>query len=204
MPTDKDELIEYLKKINEQQALVIDTLQATVRDLQGTVANLNETIDELRRKLFGTSSEKVKKKEDSEETVSTGEEKALKVKEHARTRKPKSVRKDLYESLPVREVKYDVPENERICPDCEAPMEHLGYTFVREELRIIPAKVERIRIMREKLKCPVCHEEDVTTIVEAKVPTALLAHSPASASMVSYVMYEKSFKYMPFYRQEAD
>ena len=54
MPTDKDELIEYLKKINEQQALVIDTLQATVRDLQGTVANLNETIDELRRKLFGT------------------------------------------------------------------------------------------------------------------------------------------------------
>ncbi|MCI5595897.1 MAG: hypothetical protein MR380_04145 [Lachnospiraceae bacterium] len=72
MPTDKDELIEYLKKINEQQALVIDTLQATVRDLQGTVANLNETIDELRRKLFGTSSEKVKKKEDSEETVSTG------------------------------------------------------------------------------------------------------------------------------------
>ncbi|MCI5595898.1 MAG: IS66 family transposase [Lachnospiraceae bacterium] len=114
------------------------------------------------------------------------------------------MRKDLYESLPVREVKYDVPENERICPDCEAPMEHLGYTFVREELRIIPAKVERIRIMREKLKCPVCHEEDVTTIVEAKVPTALLAHSPASASMVSYVMYEKSFKYMPFYRQEAD
>lgn len=58
MPTDKDELIEYLKKINEQQALVIDTLQATVRDLQGTVANLNETIDELRRKLFGTSSER--------------------------------------------------------------------------------------------------------------------------------------------------
>lgn len=211
MPTDKDELIEYLKKTNEQQALVINTLQSTIENLQGniselqcTVANLNETIDELRRKLFGTSSEKVKKKEDSEETVSTGEEKVLKVKEHTRTRKPKSVRKDLYESLPVREVKYDVPENERICPDCDAPMEHLGYTFVREELRIIPAKVERIRIMREKLKCPVCHEEDVTTIVEAKVPTALLAHSPASASMVSAVMYEKSFKYMPFYRQEAD
>ncbi|MDY5576157.1 MAG: IS66 family transposase [Lachnospiraceae bacterium] len=211
MPTDKDELIEYLKKTNEQQALVINTLQSTIAnlqgnisELQGTIANLNETIEELRRKLFGTSSEKVKKKEDSEEMVSTGEEKVLKVKEHTRTRKPKSVRKDLYESLPVREVKYDVPENERICPDCDAPMKHLGYTFVREELRIIPAKVERIRIMREKLKCPVCHEEDVTTIVEAKVPTALLAHSPASASMVSAVMYEKSFKYMPYYRQEAD
>lgn len=204
MPTDKDELNEYLKKTVEQQSLVIDTLNKTIEGLEITIVNLNETIDELKRKLFGTSSEKIKKKELEEESVICGEEKSLKVKEHTRTRKPKSLRKDLYELLPIREVKYNVPENERTCPDCDAPMEHLGYTFVREELRITPAKVERIRIMKEKLKCLTCQEEDVTTIIEAKVPTALLMHSPASASMVATVMYEKSFKYIPFYRQEAD
>lgn len=205
MPTDKDELIEYLKKSNDQQSKVIDSLNKTIEGLEATIANLKETIDELKRKLFGTSSETIKGTTSTDdEKVTVGEEKSLKVKEHTRVRKPKSLRKDLYEALPIREVKCDVPENERICPDCDAPMEHLGYTFVREELRITPAKVERIRIMREKLKCPACHEEDVTTITEAKVPTALLMHSPASASMVATVMYEKSFKYIPFYRQESD
>ena len=62
MPTDKDELNEYLKKTVEQQSLVIDTLNKTIEGLEITIVNLNETIDELKRKLFGTSSEKIKKK----------------------------------------------------------------------------------------------------------------------------------------------
>lgn len=73
MPTDKDELNEYLKKTVEQQSLVIDTLNKTIEGLEITIVNLNETIDELKRKLFGTSSEKIKKKELEEESVICGE-----------------------------------------------------------------------------------------------------------------------------------
>ncbi len=83
-------------------------------------------------------------------------------------------------------------------------MEHLGYKFVREELRITPAKVERVHYMQETLVCPVCRQEDETTIVEAKTPTPLLAHSPASPDMVAMVMYQKSFLHLPFYRQSKD
>lgn len=83
-------------------------------------------------------------------------------------------------------------------------MEHLGYKFVREELRITPARVVRVRYMQETLVCPVCREEDETTILEGKTPTPLLAHSPASPDMVAAVMYQKSFLHLPFYRQSKD
>ena len=71
MPTDKDELIEYLKKSNDQQSKVIDSLNKTIEGLEATIANLKETIDELKRKLFGTSSETIKG------TTSTDDEKLL-------------------------------------------------------------------------------------------------------------------------------
>ena len=83
-------------------------------------------------------------------------------------------------------------------------MEHLGYKTVREELRITPAKVERVRYLQETLVCPVCREGDDTTIRATKTPAALLAHSPASPDMVAMVMYQKSCLYLPFYRQEKD
>ena len=113
------------------------------------------------------------------------QESGIPVKEHTRTRKKKAKRDDLYALLPIEEVLCDVPQQERLCPDCGAEMEHMGYTFIREELRITPAKVVRVRYMQEKLICPVCREEDDTTITQAKTPTALMPHSPASPDMVA-------------------
>lgn len=118
--------------------------------------------------------------------------------------KKKARRDNLYALLPVEEILCDIPQAQRLCPDCGTEMEHMGYTFIREELRITPAKVVRVRYMQEKLVCPGCREEDDTTITEAKTPTALLPHSPASPDMVAMVMYQKSFLHLPFYRQEKD
>jgi transposase len=214
MPSEAEELIAFLKKINglqeariKEQVVTIDNLRITIADLQVTVANLNETLDEFRRKFFGISSEKVsssavKETADAEETAE--ELKTTTVTAHTRIKKPKSSRQDLYASLPIRYVKCDVPKEQRLCPDCDTPMEHLGYKFVREELNIIEVKVERIHYLEETVVCPVCREEGDTTIVAAKTPTPLMPHSPASPSMVTHVMYEKSGNHMPFYRQETD
>ena len=198
-----------LLKTNKEQEETIADLRATIRNLQATIANLNETLDEFKRKLFGTSSEKtsVASSCDAEGMAPAGEdtpEEATIIKEHTRTKKKKSVRADLYGALPVKEVYCDVPEAERICPDCDASMEHLGYKYVREELRITPAKVVRVRYMQETLVCPVCREEDETTIKAARTPKPRLAHSPASPDMVAMVMYQKSFLHLPFYRQSKD
>lgn len=209
MPHDQEEMIRFLLKTNREQEETIADLRTTIKDLRNTIANLNETLDEFKRKLFGTSSEKTSgtfsdHAEEGAPQEGPMQEDVTTIKEHTRTRKKKSVRADLYEALPVKEVRCDVPQTERFCPDCDAPMEHLGYRFVREELRVTPAKVVRVRYMQETLVCPVCREEDETTIRAAKTPTPLLAHSPASPDMVAMVMYQKSFLHLPFYRQSKD
>lgn len=202
MPHDTEDMIQLLLSTNKEQEQTIVDLRATIKELRSTIANLNETIDELKRKIFGTSSEKTRRPDPEEEIEK--EETVTVVKEHTRTRRKKSVRADLYEALPIKEISCEVPPEERICPDCGSPMEHLGYKFVREELRITPAKVVRVHYMQETLMCPVCRQEDETTIVEAKTPTPLLAHSPASPDMVAMFMYQKSFLHLPFYRQSKD
>lgn len=197
-----EELVELMKKTIEQKDEQIKELQKTIENLQVTVASLNETIEEFRRKFFGSSSEKCRRndKNDPEE----GEEEKVTVKSHTRNRKPKSTRKELYENLPVREVRCSMPEDQRLCPDCDTQMETIAWQYVREELHITPAKVERIQYFQEVLACPVCRAEDEGTITKAPTPTALLAHSLASPSMVAFVMYQKFMNSIPFYRQEMD
>ena len=206
MPVDIEKYIVFLEKNNAEQAKTIEDLRTTIQSLRQEIANLNETLDEFKRMIFGTSSEKTRKtkKSDDEDIVKVGESSQTVVKEHTRTRKPKSLRRDLYEALPVQEVMCEVPENKRICPDCDTPMIHLGNKTVREELRVEPAKVYLVRYIQESLICPVCKEEGDTTIVKAPVPTALMVHSPASAGIVALVMYNKVFMDLPFYRQSKD
>lgn len=83
-------------------------------------------------------------------------------------------------------------------------MEVIGKKVVREELRITPAKVERIQYVQEVPGCPECRKDGASVIVGAETPGPLLKHSLASPSTVAYVMYQKYVNSIPLYRQEAD
>lgn len=182
----------------------ITELRKLVDDLQSLKANLEETLSELRRQLFGTASEKIILKEkNAVETKQTEEKAPITVKEHTRERRPKSKRDDLYANLPVREIKIPLTDEQRRCEYCNSEMTTMTYTPVREEIRITPAKVERIRLMQEVAICPECKKDGDGTVVKAAVYPALLPHSPASASSVAYVIFEKCFMGMPYYRQES-
>lgn len=203
------EEIELLKKIIEMQASRIEEQEATIKELRGVVdelrsvkANLEETLEEFKRQFFGVSSEKTSARK-KKEVSSPEETKKVNVKAHTRERKPKATREDLYANLPVREIICPVPETERFCDWCNAEMVPLKPTFVREELRITPAKVERIRYMQEVLICPECKKDHDGSFKKGVVPAALIPHSPASASSVSYVMFNKCFMGLPYYRLEA-
>jgi len=187
---EKDETIAQLRKL--------------VDDLQSLKANLEETLRELRRQLFGTISERtIAEEPDAEESQPAGEKTIIRVREHTRERKPKANRDDLYAGLPVREVKIPLTDEQRRCEYCNSEMVTMTYTPVREEIRITPAKVERIRLMQEVAICPECKKDGDGTLVKANVYPALLPHSPASASSVAYVIFDKCFMGLPYYRQEA-
>ena len=185
-------------RIADQEA-TIKELRSMVDELRSLKANLEETLEEFRRQFFGVRSEKTSasKKEEAEK-------KTVQVKGYTATRKKKATREELYANLPIREVLYTVPEEDRRCDWCNAEMISLNApAFVREEIRITPAKVERIRYMQEVLICPECKKDNDGSFKKATVPSALIPHSPASASAVAYAMFHKCFMGLPYYRQES-
>jgi len=214
MSFDYEEQIKLLNGIIDQQSariseqdITIKELRALIAELRSLKANLEETMEEFRRQLFGTKSEKTSSKEEEYPNPAVTDTNApadtTNVKEHIRTRSPKSTREELYSDLPIRDVICPVADADRYCGYCNSGMQFLSYKEVRTELRITPAKVERIRYLQEVLICPECRKDGDGTIIQAKTPTPLLPHSPASPSAVAYVMYHKSFVNTPYYRQEA-
>ena len=215
------ETIESLRQLVDSQRLTIEQMtkshEEQTAQLNQTIANLNETVEYLKKKLFASSSEKTKKdgfpgqmdlfneaEADAYPSVlePTLEEAVGGYKRQAK--KPKATREEILAGLPVVEVPCGVPEEERNCPYCNAPMEVIGKKVVREELRIIPAKVERLQYVQEVLGCPECKKDGASVIVGAETPSPLLKHSLASPSTVAYVMYQKYVNSIPLYRQEAD
>lgn len=182
---------ELLKMIVETQASRIAEQEATIKELRIMVdelrslkANLEETLEEFRRQFFGVRSEKTAapKKEKAET-------KTVQVKGYTAQRKKKATREELYANLPVREILCTVPDQERKCDWCNAEMVSINAAaFVREEIRITPAKVERIHYMQEVLICPECKKDKDGSFKKGEVPSALIPHSPASASAVAYTM----------------
>ena len=75
---------------------MIANLRATIDEMRTTIINLYETLDELKRKLFGSSREWTKQE-------------AIVVKGYTRTKKKKSVHADLYEVLSLKGIHCDVP-----------------------------------------------------------------------------------------------
>ena len=201
---------ELLKMIIETQASRIKDQEETIKELRTMIdelrslkVNLEETLDEFRRQFFGVKSEKTS---NTKETISedhSENKEPIKVKSYTRERKPKATRDELYGNLPVKEILCLVPENERFCDWCNSEMVSMKPTFVREEIRITPAVVERIRYMQEVLVCPECKKDHDGSFKKGAVPSALIPHSPASASAVAFVMFSKCFMGLPYYRQES-
>lgn len=188
------------KRIAEKDAAIAD-LRRLVDGLQPLKANLLETLAELRRQFFGAASEKTEGPKPPE--GGGGDPPKTTVKAHSRgARKPKATRAEQYAALPVREIQIPLTQEGRRCPCCNGEMETVSYVEVREELRITPAKVGRIRYLQETAVCPECRKDGGGTSAKASAPTALMPHSPASASAVAYVMFQRVFLGLPYYRQE--
>lgn len=188
------------ERMTEKDAAIAD-LRALTAELQSLKANLEETLGEFRRQFFGVRSEKAKK-QPKEEAPGEGQP-PTEVRSHTRApRKKKATREEQYAALPVREIKIPLTEEEHCCAYCNASMQTVGYTEVREELRITPAKAERIKYLQKAAVRPECRKDGDGSFVKAAVPVSLMPHSPASASAVAYIMFQKVFMGTPYYRQE--
>ena len=141
----------------------LDAKDRQMEQLNQTIANLTETINELTRKIFGISSEKASNVPDIDGQLSLFDQlwvdepvqapPTVHVEAHDK-KKSRATHEELAKYVPIRTVDLELEGDALKCPYCNTTMEDIGSKVVREEIRITPAKVERIQYVQHSYACP--------------------------------------------------
>jgi len=209
-----NQTIQALNQLIASQQEAINSAKEREEEHVRQESALKEQIDYLTKKLFGSSSERrmddvsgqlnlfdeaetSQNPDESEPVIETV------VKEH--TRKPKAPLSEKLKGIPVEEIPVEVPDVEKICPQCGTPLELIGKEDIRHEMEYIPAKVKIKKYISLHYGCPECKNTDEPYIIKGQLEKKpLMKHSLASPSAVAWTMYQKYANGMPLYRQEKD
>lgn len=219
MPQDaKDIQFAELKDMIAQLNTTIAALTGTIQEKDAAIAKLTEEVSNLRKKLFGASSEKrpdiepnqislfdvqegmeipVADIEEAEETVVRG---------HIRQRKKKPALEEQFVGATVNRVVVDsLTDEEKKCPVCGAEMVSIGTEVIRREVEFIPAKYEVTEYIAATYECPQCKRTEAPQFIKDEgCPPALIEKSYATPSLVADILKNKFVLGLPFYRQEQD
>lgn len=190
----------------------IAELEAEIARLQGQVNWLTEQIRLAAARRFGPSSEHTQIQEqlgifnEAESVADPEPPEATPVAAH--TRKQRGKRDELWEGIPVEQIVHDLPEDQRICPDCGGPLHACGHEVLRSEVELIPAKMRKIEHVQTVYSCRHCEADagdNSVPMVKAHVPAPVIAGSGiASPSLVSYIICNKYALALPLYRQAQE
>ena len=220
----KDLQLRELKDMITDLKNMIKTLQATVdaankreEVLVQERDNLKDEISLLRKKLFGSSSEKRvidvpgqlnlfnEAELEQDPSAADAEELAATLpSEASKKRKTRATDAERFKGIPVIKKYLDIPEEDKVCPVCNTPLVKIGEEFVRRELVFVPAKLKVIEIYSLNYSCLECSKEDVPVIKKGKDGKPHMLYGMASAGTVAWVMYQKFCNSLPYCRQEKD
>ena len=157
--------VSQLKTMISEQTELIKSLRLIIDEKSSHEKALQEQVDYLTKKLFGSSSERrsddipgqqnLFDEAEVEQDPSLLEVETV-IKEH--TRKKKATHEDLFKGLKVEKVVIPLPEEEQICPVCGTQMILIGEEYVRRELEFIPATCKVIEYYSQSYGCPSCKE----------------------------------------------
>jgi transposase len=106
----------------------------------------------------------------------------------------------------VREaITTELPEEERICPECGSVMEPCGTSLVKRMLRIVPATVTIEEHHETAYFCRRCDNEGISTpMVKSRTPLSPIPGSIYTPETIAYIMVQKYLMGAPLYRIEQD
>ena len=120
---------------------------------------------------------------------------------YKRRKRPGKKTDDL-SGLTVEHHEYELPEHERVCPECGGDLHDIGTTN-RDELKIIPAQVIHVEHAVHAYACRNCEKNsDHAVILKAEAPAPLISGSLATPSAVAHIANEKYVNATPLYRLE--
>lgn len=215
------EQTEMLLTIQRQLTMLqstIDSLREQSRQKDEEIERLRQIILNLQRTQFGQRSEKrtyvlddgnqqlslfdtpEKSEEKSNPEPSQNPEKEICVSGHSR--KKKRTLEELCATLPVEERIVDLPDEEKANANGQA-LVCIGQEYIRTELVLERAKAKVVKHYRKVYADRQLEQETgYSEVFKPVMPPPLLAHSYASASVVTDVLLKKYVDAMPLYRQE--
>jgi transposase len=186
-------------------------MKAEITYLKQKVQHLEEQLRLARHHRFGASSEKTPPGQlslfnEAEATADPAVPEPDIEQAAPRRRKQKGKRDKDFISLPTKQVIHELPENERVCPDCGGPLHACGHTLVRRELTVIPAQYVVEEHIQTAYSCRCCERTgDKTPMKKSQIPAPVIKNSGiCSPSLLAQVLYNKYALALPLYRQEAD
>ncbi len=199
---------DFDKKIKELET-VVASQSAQITEMQLLLKFYEDQFKLAQRHRFGASSEQSPEQLRFENIFNEAEDLSdmslpEPVIEEITYKRKKRVgkRKEDLKGLPVHRVDYELPESERICPECGEQMHDIGVT-VRDELEIIPAKVIHKEHAVHAYGCENCGKTgERASIMRAPAPEPLISGSLASPSAVAQIAAQKYVNGIPLYRME--
>ena len=200
-------LLEKLKAEYEQKIAEMELRHKQEMDL------MKEQLSSMRRLLFSSKSERTKIilpnpdqlslfDEVEQETAPELSEEATTVKTHKRKKQRTQKKLDLSKAE-RNVVVLDIPEKDRHCPACGSDeLVPVGKEHVRDEVRIIPAKIIVDEIYQNVYKCKACENDEHVEFVKAPTPKPLVPNSPVTPSVITATMLNKFQFALPLQRQE--
>ena len=212
----KDMIHDLQKMIKTLQA-VVDAANKREEALTQERDNLKEEVDLLRKKLFGTSSEKrvldipgqlnFFNEAELEQDPALAQVEELEASSSEKTpkkRKARATDAERFKGILVEKEYLDLSEKEKNCPVCGTALKQIGEEFVRRELVFIPAKLKVREYYSRNYECPQCSQHGIPVIKKGKDGRPHMLYGMACAGTVAWVMYQKFCNALPYFRQEKD
>ena len=211
--------MDYLKQLLEAQE--------KIKELENKVQNLQLQNQSLTRMLFGAKRERTPiadeiidgvqyslfaEQELKEQQMDKNVDKEIEEeteKEIVYTKKTKNrrggIRRSFLDNIELVKEEFVIKDG-TVCPECSSELKPIGKKVVREEIEYVPAKLRIRAYIKMIYKCTKCggkdSQKETSTFVQPKVPKPMLAHSFASPSLATEVIYQKYYLGTPLYRQE--
>ena len=196
----EDSLSAFRQASNGELLNVIEQNIQIISQHESRIKILEEALRYARNKRFAPSSEQSERQGnlfDEAELEATAEVSEPELTILPVKKKEKTGRKPFSKSLPRTQIFIDLTEEEK------AGAVELFYTKVREELDIIPAKVQILEYFQQKAVFASTDDKDSRSIIVAEMPKHPLAKSMGSINLMAHVIISKYADGLPLYRMEG-
>ncbi len=203
-----------MKKIDlmTENKTEIAELKSRISELETLVKFYEEQFRISKHRQFGASSEKseydymqlsIFNEAELLADANVPEPELVEVEKHYRKR-TRLMTDKLPENLPIEVVIHDLPESERVCPECGGELHVMGQD-TRRELVIIPAQVKIREHVRKIYACRDCERDECgVPIIKSPINEPVMKGSFASPEAIAQIMTQKFVMGSPLYRQEQE